>query len=135
MATVRIYQIAEILGTTSQEVIALFRREHGIEVKSASSSVEEIVARQFVERLARERGITLPSGDPFAKGAAAKVKKPTPGKKAEPPAPAKPSLPPPRLVKAAKVARPEPAADVQAAEEAEEQPAPAPTEEAPAPPE
>ena len=33
-----------------------------------------MVARQFVERLAKKRGITLPSGDIFAEGAAAKVR-------------------------------------------------------------
>ncbi|HWQ00139.1 MAG TPA: translation initiation factor IF-2 N-terminal domain-containing protein, partial [Vicinamibacterales bacterium] len=60
MATVRIYKVAELLGTTSQEVMALLRQRTGIEVKSASSTIEEVVARQFVERLARERGIALP---------------------------------------------------------------------------
>ena len=49
MATVRIYKVAELLGTTSQEVTALLKREHGIEVKSASSTIEEVVARQFVD--------------------------------------------------------------------------------------
>ena len=107
MSTVRIYKIAELLGTTSQEIVALLKRDHGIEVKSASSSVEEIVAHQFVSRLARKRGVTLPSGDIFAEGAAAKVKKGGTAKKAEPPAaPAKPSLPPPRLVKTVKLAHP-----------------------------
>ena len=66
MATVRIYKVAELLGTTSQEVTALLKRDHGIEVKSASSTIEEVVARQFVDRLARQRNITLPSGDIFA---------------------------------------------------------------------
>ena len=55
MATVRIYKVAELLNTSSQEVIALLKRDHGIEVKSASSTIEEVVARQFVERLARQR--------------------------------------------------------------------------------
>ena len=58
MATVRIFKIAELLGTTSQEVTALLKRDHGIEVKSASSTIEEVVARQFVERLAKQRNIT-----------------------------------------------------------------------------
>ena len=49
MATVRIYKVAELLGTTSQEVSALLKRDHGIEVRSASSTIEEVVARQFVE--------------------------------------------------------------------------------------
>jgi translation initiation factor IF-2 len=106
LATVRIYKVAELLGTTSQEVMALLKRDHGIEVKSASSTIEEVVGRQFVERLARQRGVTLPSGDIFAEGAAAKApgKKPTLAKKAtpEPAKPAGPTLGPPRLVKAAK---------------------------------
>ena len=70
MATVRIYKVAELLGTTSQEVTALLKRDHGIEVKSASSTIEEVVARQFVERLARQRNISLPTGDIFAEGRA-----------------------------------------------------------------
>ena len=48
MATVRIYRVAELLGTTSQEVLALLKRDHGIELKSASSTLEEVVARSFV---------------------------------------------------------------------------------------
>jgi hypothetical protein len=66
LATVRIYKVAELLGTTSQEVLSLLKREHGIELKSASSTVEEVVARSFVERMARQRGISLPGGDMFA---------------------------------------------------------------------
>ena len=50
MATVRIYRVAELLNTSSQEVIALLKRDHGIEVKSASSTIEEVVAREFVSR-------------------------------------------------------------------------------------
>lgn len=74
MATVRIYKVAELLNTTSQEVMALLKQAHGIEVKSASSTIEEVVARQFVERLARQRGLTVPpaaqmfSDTPQAKG-------------------------------------------------------------------
>src|SRR3990170_3011730 len=49
LATVRIYKIAELLGTTSQEVTALLKRDHGIDVKSASSTIEET---QEVERTA-----------------------------------------------------------------------------------
>src|SRR6476469_2825118 len=75
LATVRIYRVAELLGTTSQEVTALLKRDHGIEVKSASSTIEEVVGRQFVERLARQRNITLPSGDLFAETPVAKGKK------------------------------------------------------------
>ena len=66
MSTVRIYKVAELLDTTSQEVLALLKRDHGIELKSASSTIEEVVARSFVERVARQRNISLPSGDMFA---------------------------------------------------------------------
>jgi translation initiation factor IF-2 len=104
LATVRIYKVAELLGTTSQEVTALLKRDHGIEVKSASSTIEEVVARQFVERLARQRNISLPSGDIFAETAAPRpgAKKGAPAKRAEPPKPVAPALPPPRLVKTVK---------------------------------
>ena len=103
MATVRIYKVAELLGTTSQEVSALLKRDHGIEVKSASSTIEEVVARQFVERLAKQRNIQLPSGDIFAETPVVKGKKGGPAKKpAEPPKPVAPALPPPRLVKTIK---------------------------------
>ena len=89
MATIRIYKVAEVLGLQSQEVIDLLKREHGIEVKSASSTIEEIVARQFVDRVARERKIDLPRGELFSgkpRRAAAKKGRTT-KKKAEPPAP------------------------------------------------
>jgi translation initiation factor IF-2 len=100
LATVRIYKVAELLGTTSQEVMALLKRDHGIEVKSASSTIEEVVGRQFVERLARQRGIALPSGDLFAdRPAPSGGKKPAPGRKPEPPKPQAQTLGPPRLVK------------------------------------
>jgi translation initiation factor IF-2 len=110
LATVRIYKVAELLNTSSQEVLALLKRAHGIELKSASSTIEEVVARQFVERLARERGITLPGGDMFAEGPPLKGKKPAPPalKKAEPAKPPAASLAPPRLVKTAKPAAPAP---------------------------
>jgi translation initiation factor IF-2 len=105
LATVRIYKVAELLGTTSQEVLALLKRDHGIELKSASSTIEEVVARSFVERLARQRSISLPSGDMFAEHAvpakSTSKKAPAP-KKAEPPKPAAPVLGPPRLVKTIK---------------------------------
>jgi translation initiation factor IF-2 len=105
LATVRIYKVAELLGTTSQEVTALLKRDHGIEVKSASSTIEEVVARQFVDRLARQRNISLPGGDMFAETPVVKGRKPAPAKKpAEPVKPAAPALPPPRLVKAARPA-------------------------------
>jgi translation initiation factor IF-2 len=105
MATVRIYKVAELLNTSSQEVIALLKRDHGIEVKSASSTIEEVVARQFVERLARQRNITVPSNASFA-DTPAPVKGKKPMGKAPEPVKATPSLPPPRLVKSAKPAAP-----------------------------
>jgi translation initiation factor IF-2 len=114
LGTVRIYKVAELLNTSSQEVLALLKRAHGIELKSASSTLEEVVARQFVERLARERGLALPGGDMFAEGPPVKGKKPAPSlKKPEPAKPAAPPLAPPRLVKTAKPVAP-------AVEEAEE---------------
>jgi translation initiation factor IF-2 len=134
LATVRIYKVAELLNTSSQEVLALLKRAHGIELKSASSTIEEVVARQFVDRLARERNITLPGGDIFAEGPVAKpgAKKPAPNaKKPEPAKPAAPTLAPPRLVKTAKpavsTAVEEPIEEEATApvEEPEETPAPA----------
>jgi len=107
LSTVRIYKVAELLNTSSQEVTALLKKM-GIDVKSASSTIEEVVARQFVERLARDRNIQLPGGDIFAETPAVKGKKGVapPKKAAEPAKPAAPSLPPPRLVKTAKPAAP-----------------------------
>jgi translation initiation factor IF-2 len=110
LATVRIYKVAELLNTTSQEVIALLKRDHGIEVKSASSTIEEVVAREFVGRLARQRGIKVPSNASFADTPAASrgtVRKPA-GRAPEPPKPAAPAMPAPRLVKTAKPAAPPP---------------------------
>ncbi len=102
MATVRIYRVAELLNTSSQEVVALLKRDHGIEVKSASSTIEEVVAREFVSRLARQRNITVPSNASFADApAVAKGRRPT--GKTEPAKPAPAPLPPPRLVKSAKL--------------------------------
>jgi translation initiation factor IF-2 len=121
MATVRIYKIAELLNTTSQEVIALLKRDHDIEVKSASSTVEEVVAREFVSRIARQRNLNVPSNASFADSPApARGKKPG-GKPAEQPKPAVPELKP-RLVKTAKPAMPTPPP--------EEQPEPPPAPEA-----
>jgi translation initiation factor IF-2 len=106
LATVRIYKVAELLATTSQEVLALLKRDHGIELKSASSTIEEVVARSFVERLARQRSISLPGGDMFAEHgvipAKTTAKKAPAPKKAEPAKPAAPVLGPPRLVKTVK---------------------------------
>ena len=113
MATVRIYKVAAVLDTTSQDVVTLLKRDHGIEVKSASSTIEEVVARQFVERVSRERGLTLPGGPLFSdrpskrKGRKAAGK--ASAKTAEPAKPAPRPLPPPRLVK---VKRTPPPADV-----------------------
>jgi translation initiation factor IF-2 len=145
LSTVRIYKVAELLGTTSQEVTALLKRDHGIEVKSASSTIEEVVARQFVDRLAKQRNIQLPTGDIFAETPVVKSKKSTaPAKKApEPPKPVAPALPPPRLVKTVKPAaapaaataeaEPEPTHEAAAPVEAEPAPAPAVVEPPPAP--
>ena len=107
MATVRIYKIAELLGLSSQEAIALLKDDTGIAVKSASSSIEEIVARQFVERHARKRNVALPGGQMFADTPAARRGR---AAKAEPPPAAKPKLRP-RLVKTVR-----PAAEAEAAE-------------------
>src|SRR3954453_13756940 len=106
MATVRIYKVAELLNTSSQEVMALLKRDHGIEVKSASSTIEEVVAREFVSRMARQRGLNVPSNASFADTpAAAKGKKPG-GKAPEPAKPSAPGLPPPRRAKSAKPPEP-----------------------------
>jgi translation initiation factor IF-2 len=99
LATVRIYKVAELLGMSSQEATTLLKQETGIDVKSASSSIEEIVARQFVERHARKRQITLPAGPLFADA-------PAPKKSTKAPEPPKPTTPVlrPRLVKVVKPA-------------------------------
>ena len=105
MATVRIYKVAELLNLSSQEVMALLKKDHGIEVKSASSTIEEVVAREFVSKQARQRNLKIPSNASFAdtpgpaKGALKR-----PGGKAEPPKPPAPAMPAPRLVKTAKPA-------------------------------
>jgi translation initiation factor IF-2 len=104
LATVRIYKVAELLNATSQEVLQLLKQNHGIELKSASSTLEEIVARQFVERLARQRGIELPKGDIFSEAAVKSARKASgatgrKGAAPEPAKPAAPALPPPRLIK------------------------------------
>ncbi len=108
MATVRIYRVAELLNLSSQDVMTLLKKDHGIEVKSASSTIEEVVAREFVTKQARQRNIKVPSNasfadtpSPAARGGAKK-----PGGRA--PEPAKPVAPiaAPRLVKTAKPAAP-----------------------------
>lgn len=111
MATVRIYKVAELLNMSSQDVLDLLKKNHGIELKSASSTLEEIVARQFVDRHARQRGIELPKGDVFSEQAAKPVKAKKPGPAApEPPKPAAPTLGPPRLVKKPTLIKPAPSA-------------------------
>ena len=130
MATVRIYKVAELLGLTSQEVISLLKEDTGIDVKSASSSIEEIVARQFVERQARRLDIALPAGSALF------ADTPRRGGKGAAPEPVKPAGPTlrPRLVKTVKPAEPAPEAPAEAvsdAAQAAEAPA---TAEAAAPP-
>ncbi len=98
MSTVRIYKVAELLGLSSQDAMNLLKQETGIDVKSASSSIEEIVARQFVERHARKRNITLPTGSLFADAPAAKKAGGKAKAAPEPPKPAAPALRP-RLIK------------------------------------
>ena len=101
MATVRIYKVAEVLSTTSQDVVALLKSDHGIELKSASSTIEEVVARQFVERIARARGLSIPSGPMFTGKPKAKGPKSarSSARTTETSKPASRPLPPPRLVK------------------------------------
>jgi translation initiation factor IF-2 len=123
LSTVRIYKVAELLGLQSQEAMNLLKQETGIDVKSASSSIEEIVARQFVERQARKRNIALPPGPLFADASVAKK----PGKAApEPPKPSAPALRP-RLIKTIKPLTPldtAPEAEAPPMEEAPEHEAP-----------
>jgi translation initiation factor IF-2 len=101
------YKVAELLGMSSPDAIALLKQDTGIEVKSASSSIEEIVARQFVERHAKRRQITLPGGALFADTPTAPSRKPA-GKSAKAPEPQKPAAPVlrPRLIKTIKPATP-----------------------------
>jgi len=134
LSTVRVYKVAELLDIASADVLALLKKDHGIELKSASSTLEEIVARQFVERLAKQKGITLPKGDMFSEAAVKQVRtaskaKVTPGKKgvaAPAPEPAKPAVPtlgPPRLIKKPTLVKPE-APKVEEVPAAEAPPAP-----------
>jgi translation initiation factor IF-2 len=109
LATVRIYKVAELLNLTSQDVMSLLKKEHGIEVKSASSTIEEVVAREFVTKQARQRNMKVPSSAAFAEtpGPASRGVAKRPGGRApEPPKPAAPAMPAPRLVKTAKPAAP-----------------------------
>ena len=131
MATVRIYKVAELLGIPSQKVVELLKRDHGIEVKSASSTIEEVVARQFAERVSRKLEVTLPSGATFADTPASRTKgKKVAAKGPEPAKPAAPTLGPPRLVKAI---RPPPPPETEAPPSGEPEAPPAePSLEAPA---
>jgi translation initiation factor IF-2 len=120
LSTVRIYKVAELLGLSSQDAITLLKQDTGIDVKSASSSIEEIVARQFVERHARKRQIALPPGPLFADTPAAR-KPAGKGKAApEPPKPAAATLRP-RLIKTIK---PLPTAEAAVAEAPPAEPEP-----------
>jgi translation initiation factor IF-2 len=114
LATVRIYKVAELLNLSSQDVMTLLKKEHGIEVKSASSTIEEVVAREFVTKQARQRGLKVPSNASFADtpGPARGGTLKKPGGKAEPPKPAAPAMPAPRLVKTAKPPAPPAAVEV-----------------------
>ena len=113
----------------------LLKREHGIEVKSASSTIEEIVARQFAERIARERQIELPRGQIFSGASARRTagKKGRSAKQAAPesPKPPAPHLGPPRLIKSAKAAK-QAAAEIEATADAEAAEAPVEATEPPA---
>jgi translation initiation factor IF-2 len=136
LATVRIYKVAELLGMSSPEAMALLKQDTGIEVKSASSSIEEIVARQFVERHAKKRQITLPPGAAlFADAPTASAKKPA-GKSAKAPEPPKPAAPAlrPRLIKTIKPAAAVESPEDTTAPEAEVAHEPEPTPELPPPP-
>ena len=100
MATVRIYKVAELLKHEPGSHRAVQAR-HGIEVKSASSTIEEVVAREFVSRRARQSG--LRSRPPPRSPIRPRPQGPKPARKAaEPPKPVTPALPPPRLIKSAK---------------------------------
>ena len=120
MATVRIYKVAELLGLTSQEAMSLLKADTGIDVKSASSSIEEIVARQFVERHARKRQVALPTGPLFADTPVAR--RPGGGKGKPAPEPPKPpaAVMRPRLIKT--IRPPAEAADAAGAESLADEP-------------
>ncbi|MEZ5283369.1 MAG: translation initiation factor IF-2 N-terminal domain-containing protein [Vicinamibacterales bacterium] len=128
MATVRIYKVAELLNMSSHDVLDLLQKNHGIELKSASSTLEEIVARQFVERHAKQRGIELPKGDMFSDQAVKAAKSRGTARKGAPAEPAKPAVPtlgPPRLVKKPVLVKP---ATADSPGDAEDTPAAAPAE-------
>src|SRR4051812_31053069 len=124
MATVRIHKVASLLNTSSQEVIALLKRDYGIEVKSASSTIEEVVARQFVDRLARQRNIVIPSNASFADSPSPVMKGKRRAGKPGPPKPDGPVLGGPRLVKTAKPVTPVAEPEEYVAEAPEPEPEP-----------
>lgn len=97
---IRLFLIARELGIETQEVVELLR-QLGIDAKSASSTVEEIVATQLCRRIARERNIALPDGPLFQQKPSAKGKRGAKGRPEPAPA-ARPVLGKPRLVKAPK---------------------------------
>ena len=148
MAKIRLFLIARELGIETQEVVDLLQTRHGIDAKSASSTVEEIVAKQFTERVAKERNLALLEGTLFThRPTGARGRKGARGKGLPSPAPAlRPTLGKPRLVK---VPKPKPVETPAAATEeatpdaavgipvpetpAADIPAPAPVAEAPAP--
>ena len=122
--------------------MALLKKDHGIEVKSASSTIEEVVAREFVTKQARQRNIKVPTNASFADSPSPAARGGGSGKKpaGRAPEPAKPVTPvaAPRLVKTAKpvpVEAPEPEPVVaEVPEEVEvEAPPPPPEPEVPAP--
>ena len=97
---IRLFQIARELGIETQQVVELLR-ELGIEAKSASSTVEEIVATQFCRRVARERNLVLREGPLFQQKPSPKGKRGAKGKPEPAPAP-RPALGKPRLIKVPK---------------------------------
>ena len=143
MAKIRLFLIARELGIETQEVVGLLQSRHGIDAKSASSTVEEIVAKQFTERVARERNIALREGPLFTQRPTRARGKGARGKSVPEPAPTlRPTLGKPRLVKAprpkpvetpAATEAPTPAATVETSAP-ETPPPPAPVLETPAPP-
>ncbi len=104
MAKIRLFLIARELGIETQEVVHLLQTRHGIDAKSASSTLEEIVAKQFTERVAKERNIALLEGTLFThRPTGARGRKGARRKGMPEPAPAlRPTLGKPRLVKARK---------------------------------
>src|SRR5207253_8502383 len=57
---------SDVCSSDLQDVMTLLKKEHGIEVKSASITIAEVVAREFVAKQARQRGLKVPSNASFA---------------------------------------------------------------------